>query len=425
MKVVTVKSIVCAAVCATVLLPIRVPAQNHRVPGERPQYSVIIFGTLGGTFSETSSVNRQSVVGGDANLPGDKVQHATLWLDGRTVDLGTLGGPNSKTWALSDSGDVMVAAETSTPDPLGENFCGYGTGFTCLPVLWHRNKKIVLPTLGGNNAFSETVNDRGQAAGYAETAHPDPNCVAPQVLPFVAVVWEPTGQVHRLPSFPGDRYSAAIGINNRGEAVGPSGTVCQASFAAARHAVLWRDGKAIDLGSLGGVTSNFPENINDRGQAVGFSGLTGDKTAHAFFWQDGVMRDLGTLPGDVFSAAFGINDDAQVAGQSCDASGNCRGFLWQDGVMTDLNDLIPAHSGLQVLSAVFGTGPEIAGIAYDQRVGQTRAVLLIPKHAASKPWSSARLGGAQAGRVVLPDRVRSWLLQRRGSAHVGGGFMRL
>ena len=52
--------------------------------------------------------------------------------------------------------------------------------------------------------------------------------------------------------------------------------------------------------------------INNKGEVVGFSDLSGDGSGtpnfHAFLWtKSSGMKDLGTLPGDAYSEALGIN----------------------------------------------------------------------------------------------------------------------
>jgi probable HAF family extracellular repeat protein len=428
MKVLTFTCIVRFASWAVGQLEIPGLAQSRQVTSEKPaHYSVVTLGTLGGGMSDSNNINRELQVIGDAKLPGDALTHAVLWSDGRKIDLGTLGGPNSIGWGITESGDVSVQAETSVPDPFKEDFCGYGDGLTCRMFVWHDGRKFVLPTLGGNNSASEEMNNRGQVAGYTETGKSDPRCVAPQVLSIQAVVWEKDGQVRRLPPLAGDAFAGAFGINDRGDVAGLSGVVCAQSLAAAAHAVLWRDGRAINLGSLGGKMGNFPEAINNRGQVVGFADLPGDQTNHAFLWQGGVMSDLGTLPGDSSSAAFRINDEGQVTGTSCDSSGNCRAFLWQGGVMADLNSLIPAHSGLQLLYANVGSGKgqEITGDAYVQSTGETRAYVAIPtERGRGAPGLSWAARGEDASRkLMLPVRIRKLLADRLGFRRFDRRFM--
>src|SRR5450631_3693211 len=68
-----------------------------------------------------------------------------------------------------------------------------------------------------------------------------------------------------------------------------------------------------DLGTLGGSNSTA-YGINDFGQVVGQSNISGDATGHAFLYSGGHMLDL--TPGGSNSAAYGINDFGQVIGQS-------------------------------------------------------------------------------------------------------------
>jgi probable HAF family extracellular repeat protein len=91
--------------------------------------------------------------------------------------------------------------------------------------------------------------------------------------------------------------------------------------------------------------------INNRGQAVGAAALPGNAIGHAFLWskQLGHMLDLGTIEGDVVSAALGINDEGQVVGASSDADGNPHAFLFSKGTMKDLNALVPHDSAICML----------------------------------------------------------------------------
>jgi probable HAF family extracellular repeat protein len=100
-------------------------------------------------------------------------------------------------------------------------------------------------------------------------------------------------------------------MNDRGEVVGASGTC--AAFdprygipLQPAHALLWRNGKVVDLGNLGGKINNASFSINDLEQVIGASVLPGDAVQHAFLWQKGVMTDLGTLPGDDLDRSFSV-----------------------------------------------------------------------------------------------------------------------
>jgi probable HAF family extracellular repeat protein len=363
------------------------------------EYRVTNLPSLGGTVSRGNSINNRGWVAGYSNLAGNQSRHATLWLDGSALDLGTLGGPNSSVaWPVKNNRGLIVGiSQTATPEPLGENWScaaffpgATATGYTCLGFVWEKGVMKALPTLGGNNGFAAGANNRGQVVGWAENTVHDPTCVSPQVLQFRPVLWEPKrDRIQELPPLPGDTSGAATAINDRGQVVGISGTCDQAvgRFTAA-HAVLWENGTVIDLGNLGGDTWNTPYAINQRGDVVGFASQPGDDPddprLHAFLWtrRDGI-RDLGTLPGDVTSEAHGINERRQVVGVSCDAGGNCRAFLWEDGVMKDLNDLVnklvaPGYTGVLTTAQDINDRGVITGRAFDPVTGERPAFRATP-----------------------------------------------
>jgi probable HAF family extracellular repeat protein len=385
-------------------------------------YRVTDLGTLGGTFSLGWGVNNKGWVSGFSTLSGDQNTHATLWINGLKIDLGTLGGPNSLgLLGPAERGWAAGIAETSTLDPNGEDECGFGTHLICLPFLWQNGVMTALPTLGGNNGEAFAVNNRGQVAGVAETGVPDPTCTPPAVLGFEPVLWE-NGQVQQqLPTVSGDPDGFATAINDNGQAVGATANCSEIFQGLRRHAVLWESGTPTDLGSFGGTMNNQALNLNDRAQVVGYSGLPGDITYHAFLWQNGVMTDLGTLPGDFSSLTQGINNEGEAVGQSCDASGNCRAFLWQDGVMTDLNALTPADSPLYTLAAFeINASGQITGFGLQASTGEVHAFLAtpVPEEASGAAAPAARGESRQRPRVTLPESVPKLLQRRLGF----GGF---
>ena len=265
------------------------------------------------------------------------------------IDLGTLGGKNSWiVWGgINDRGEAVGMAETSVPDPDGEDVCGFGTGLTCLPFLWRDGHMSALPTVGGNNGQASAINNRGEVAGFAETAVADPSCPASAPSRTDSpVIWE-DGKAQALPTVVGDPDGQAQGINDQGQVVGYSGDCIRA-----HHAMLWENGAAVPLPDNGHAHSNIAYAINNQGQIVGQVRSPDDTTFSAALWQNGVLTNLGTLPGEHAAFATGINSRGQVVGSSFDANLNWSGgFIWQDGVMTDLNTLFPADSNLFVISA--------------------------------------------------------------------------
>src|ERR1700757_2084360 len=103
------------------LLPAGLAAQEK----SQVRYRVIELGTLGGTYSQTFFVTSKGVTSGEASL-ADGNWHAILYQGAFKRDLGTLGGLNSSAFGSPNAiGQVVGQAETSHPDPTGEDFCGF------------------------------------------------------------------------------------------------------------------------------------------------------------------------------------------------------------------------------------------------------------------------------------------------------------
>jgi uncharacterized membrane protein len=169
----------------------------------------------------------------------------------------------------------------------------------------------------------------------------------------------------QLPSLPGPRPSSGVrALNDLGEVVGGS----------RGKAVLWRNGRVIDLGdnvgtgSAGNAINNrsevvgdhfnafgfywkdgqlqrlFPEcdrseahDINERGQSAGICGAGGDGTSAAVQQRDGRVVLLEHLPGgQEWSDAWAINDGGEVVGHSSGPSNLLDAVSWQAGTVEPL-----------------------------------------------------------------------------------------
>ena len=233
-----------------------------------------------------------------------------------------------------------------------------------------RYKFIDIPTLGGPAAegqvdglgLSQYVNELGIVVGGSDIPVPDPNapnnCINTSCFLNHGFRWQ-QGVLTDLGALPGANQSHATSINAVGWATGGSSTasIDPLTGTLGEHAVLWKDGKIIDLGTLGTGLESAGLYLNNAGQVVGFS--TFDQTpvpnsfkgasTHAFLWTNGVMRDLGTLGGTDSSPAGGCNNQrvSLVAGTSFTnlivnpATGlpTQHAFLWDKGTMTDIPTL--------------------------------------------------------------------------------------
>ena len=406
---------------------------------ESARYTVTDLGTLGGSYSYGYGINNAGVVSGGAATQAqtDGVsQTAFLWDRGHFFNLGTLGGIacpdcSSEAGGPNAKGESPILSETSEPAYMGEDFCGFGTHRQCLGAIWKNEKMTALSTLrGGQNGQAYWTNDRGQVVGFAENGTIDPTCASSvpfQVLRFEAVIWGPNGDVHELHPLKGDTVGFAFGINDKGQAVGATGVCSNTSLPpvhpAGTHAVLWeKDGTPTDLGSLAGLAPNVAGSINNLGQVVGTSPFS-DGTIHTFLWTRTTgMQDLGTFPGAVVTVApccHTINDKGQVAGFSIDAVGNMRAFLWRNGVMSDLNALVPDSPLYLLAASSINDAGEIAGYGVNSD-GDVHAFLATPRKCADITES---LSHASQGPKVLPENVRELVQQRLGFGRFGVGLI--
>ena len=188
------------------------------------------LGIVGAQPGQPFFVTNNALASGAATAT-DGTAHAVLWYRGLKIDISTpgLGGGNTVAFGNNEKGQAVGQADTSKTDPKGEDFCGFqfmgvtSHGAKCLPFLWEYGVMAALPTLGGNNGVANAINSRGDVAGLAENATPDPACPAPQVFQFKPAIWE-QGKIQELPTFAGDAEGAAFAINKDSQVVGASGT---------------------------------------------------------------------------------------------------------------------------------------------------------------------------------------------------------
>ncbi|MHB8812954.1 MAG: hypothetical protein ACYDAE_06770 [Steroidobacteraceae bacterium] len=124
-------------------------------------------------------------------------------------------------------------------------------------------------------------------------------------------------------------FGCSMGLNNHGWTETQYGLLDAAGAVVKGHVAINLDGLTFDLGTLGGANSwdnPFGGEINDRGEAVGYSELAvldpdGEDvcafgTHHecrAFLWKKGHMRALPTLGGNNAQASA-MNDRGQITG---------------------------------------------------------------------------------------------------------------
>ena len=295
----------------------------------------------------------------------------------RAVDLGTLPGDTcSYGYAANVIGEVA-----------GISWNCYAWDIDAKRAfLWSKSKGMVaLGTFPGGDgmAYAHAVNNWSQVVGSAEIIESH----SPYYATEHAFLWTAHDGMKDLGALPGDDFSLATSINDRGEVVGysrpemfsgttrwfiwdkrngmrelASGTqLISAPFIneftqVAGDDYLWtsRNG-LLNLGNLSSSSDSFATAINDFGHIVGSSQNTVTFAEHAFLWsKEEGMRDLGTFPGQTYSYANGISDYGQVVGQAGTSADpfNLTGFIWtRDRGMRDLNKLIAHRAGWYITEA--------------------------------------------------------------------------
>lgn len=359
MKSRTLMCITAAALLAVLAITIWVAAQEQQQKWkkEHARYRLIDVNTFGGPNSYVpidpsvqrllsehgtiSSCADTSVA--DPNfpninpfLPSDftgSTEHAFEWENGVLNDLGALpGGNNSCESWVSGNGLIAGESENGLIDPV--------LGVPAVnAVLWKEGRIINLGTLGGNESFAIGVNNRGEAVGAAANAIPDPLSFFGFGTQTRAFLWQ-NGVMQDLGTL-GGPDAFAIAINDRGQVLGfsfidstPNPTTGQPTGAG----FLWDHGKIQAIPDPLGGTQISPYRLNNRGQAVGSANLAGDvfEHTHPFLWENGVFTDLGTF-GGIGGIAQEINEAGQIAGTAgLPGDMTFHGFLWENGVKSDL-----------------------------------------------------------------------------------------
>lgn len=420
-------------------------AKPHQ-PQQYHHYQVNDVGTFGGPSSGLQApfyprfgvLDNHGTLVGYANTPASDAPFcgfgncyagdAFQFQDGVLTDLGRVpGGYDSQANWISGNGLIAGLGDNGVLDPLAGFPIPYLHG-----LLWNHGIMTDLGSLpeGGNLVFPEGVNNRAEVVGFAQNTVPDPNAMLTGYGYQTRAFYWKNGTMQDLGTLGTGTDANAAVINDRGQVIGWSyvnsdpSPLCASlwNFGFLLHtgSFIWdkKDGMR-DIGSLGG-TCTIATDINNRGQVVGISAVTGDLVMHPFVWDAATgMTDLGAADGNSSIFALIINEHGVVAGSACgpnlpgdchslvwrkaggkwkktnvgvagtvttsiNASGQVIGYgyteyLWQDGGPTvDLNALLPPNSNLQIYEAdQINDRGEIAVQASDVN-NNNHALLLIP-----------------------------------------------
>jgi probable HAF family extracellular repeat protein len=311
------------------------------------RYVAVELGTLGGSFATPHAINDRGQVVGESAPAGGFI-HAFLWQHGRMFDLGVLPGDESSfAYDINNRGQIV-----------GEG----SRGLEVRALLWDRGEIVNLTPPGATFSRANAINDRGQIVGIV-SGRQDSG----------PVLWE--GGVAVPLATLSNAFSEAHDINNQGLIVGTAVD----STTNLSQAVIWKEGQVIPLGTLPGDDFSVAFAVNDRGQVVGISGNRAENpempVSRAFIWERGVMSDLGVPPGDTHARALDINDRGLAVGVGIlDPPFDVRAALFYRGAAADLRD----QSQLAVEARAINNRGHIVGISYFRGINNS-AVLWVPE----------------------------------------------
>lgn len=313
-----------------------------------PKYTVTPVAPPG---SIALGINIHGHAVGSMSAPG-VIEHAFVNTGGGAVDIGTLGGSNSRAWGINDSGVVVGEAD---------NAAGVRRAFSYSGGMMND-----LGTLGGPSAGARAINNDGDITGFAALP-----VGGPRAFRLSGGVMQNLGT---LPSTV-ELYSFGHAIN-ADETV--AGTSSFGEFGMPEPPIrgfVTRGSGLVAIDTFGGQVSEA-HGINDHGAVVGTAETgTGFHDRNAYIWFRGFQFDIGHLGGG-YAEAYDINNRFQVVGFASGTAPN-QGFLWQRGKMVALDTLVDPASGWTIIDArAINENQQIAGTGC--RADVCQAVRLDP-----------------------------------------------
>ena len=369
------------------------------------EYDVTDLGTLGGKFSQASALNNRGQVAG-LSLTAQDEAHGYVWRGGKMTDVGTLGGEFSLVTGLNNNGAAVGFSVDKSDDyvhafawrdgkmsrvfPKSEiasiamdiNDSGAIVGLSLdakdrvRGFLRNGDKTNFFYYGGSDFTVASAVNASGAIAGFGMK-----DCV---MKSFTLS----EGKFRSLPGLRGEDCFAQA-INERGDVAGASFLDDSDTV----HAVVWRDGKPIDLGVLPGLPDSGAYSVNRAGVVVGAAFAPQEESVpevsrpsspapprHSFSYLLGLKNPCQNFILDKFSkmeTAMSILMATELLETQWDMNKNeiPHAFVWRDGKITDLNQLLPSGSGwlLAVATGVNDRG-DISGVGLHN--GKVRGFLL-------------------------------------------------
>jgi probable HAF family extracellular repeat protein len=300
--------------------------------GWSQEFTVTDLGTLGGTYSISTSVNNKGQVAGQSNTAtqnqADGQGDPFLYSNGTMIDLGNFGGSSGITGPNSPSGNIANAVNDDGV-VAGVAFSADGNPH---PFLWNGGPLQDLAPGQAGAAFG--INASGVAVGFIGTGYY--NTGAPYIDGYGAIF----NGVGNFGPVPFDSalfdWSQPAAINSAGQIVGScSGVYGEVGYGC------FASGTAQAMLPLNGSGFSADSAINASGNSCGSSGNDSTEST-ATAWIGGTPINLGWPPNTANSQCNGMDDFGQYVGNAnTDASNQIAFFYDPLHGAQDLNLLVP------------------------------------------------------------------------------------
>jgi len=218
--------------------------------------------------------NVGQMVGASKESAPNFVLHAVLWQikDAAPLDLGFLG-----------KGAYVDYSEAFGVNDLGHVVGKSAVGTAIRGFLWRDGRMINLISVSGTlseGTAALAVNNKGLAVGTSN---------------FYPVSWKydianssSTPAIQQLPIPSGFFSAIPTAVNDSADVAGYAG-----SPNIDAHAILWRNGQAVDLGVWPGGHYSVANGVNNLGQITGTGTIAADNLDHALMWTVVAVGDSG------------------------------------------------------------------------------------------------------------------------------------
>jgi probable HAF family extracellular repeat protein len=270
----------------------------------------------GANHTKAHGMNSQGQLAG-AGKEGEPnfYTHAALWPNNDTeaMDLGFLG-----------QGNPLNYSEAYGVNDLSHVVGNSAIGSFIHAFLWRSGQMTDLGALSGQVVSeARAINNTGLIAGKSN--------IFPVVWKYDVANPGRAPRIQQLPIPAGFFSATTTAVNDSGDVAGYAGSPNIDS-----HAVLWRNGQAIDLGVWPGGHYSVANGINNLGQIVGTGTVAGDNLDHALMW---TVDEGGGIP----------CEDLLSFQARCKSTGGGGHKLQARVILTDTS-----HSGEQVIITVDG-----------------------------------------------------------------------